>query len=317
MTIRTEFKVGFFIILTVLLITTGLGYIAYKKGIFQTEQTFTLSSRTGDGLTVGMPLIFSGFKIGKIYDLELSEQGIVLVMVRVPSQHFKWLRSDSRFILERPLIGSPKLVVVTTNMNSAPLSPKAVPAVTEVNDINETIRKFEPLLAKVALIMDHVEEITASLADKKSLIEMAVGDQESVNAVYSALKNTRAITEGADGLLKKTDAALYGPDGLLKKTDAALYGADGLLKKTDAALYGQDGIQPAIVKVLQELVANLQKVGKTLDNVTKISAEAVDSTKDLKLLRSEIDGAVNSVNNLVEELNKKIPFKSEPKIRLP
>ncbi len=289
MIIKTEFKVGLFIILTVLLILGGLGYMAYKKGFFQTEQTFILSSSTGNGLTVGMPLHFSGFKIGKIDEMELNEHGIVLIKIRVPSQHFKWLRADSKFILERPLIGSTKLLVVTTNMNSPPLSPKAVPSVTEVNDINETIKKFEPVLEKVALIMNHVEKLTGSLASKKSLIEMAVGDRESIDALYGALKNTKSITQRADGLLKKTDEELY----------------------------GQNGVKPAVVKVLQELVIDLRKLGNTLDNVTKISAETADSTKDLKALRSDIDGAVNSVNNLVDELNQLVPFKKEPKIKLP
>ena len=89
MKMSTEFKVGLFIILTVLLVLTGLGYMAHQKGFFQAEQTYTLSSRTGDGLTVGMPLSLSGFKIGKISDMELNEQGIVLVKIRVPSQHAK------------------------------------------------------------------------------------------------------------------------------------------------------------------------------------------------------------------------------------
>jgi phospholipid/cholesterol/gamma-HCH transport system substrate-binding protein len=161
--------------------------------------------------------------------------------------------------------------------------------VTEVNDINETIRRFQPVVEKVSLIMDHVETLTGTLAGKKSLVEMAVSDKESVNAFHGALKNAKSITQRVDNLLKRTDEELY----------------------------GKDGIKPAVVKVLQELVINLQKMGKTLDNASKISADAADSTKDLKLLRSEIDEAVNAVNNLVDELNKLVPFKSDPKIRLP
>jgi len=289
MIMKTEVKVGLFIILTVLFVMAGLGYMAYKKGVFQTEETFTLSSRTGDGLTVGMPLIFSGFKIGKIVDLELDDQGIVLVKIKVPSQHFKWLRADSKFILERPLIGSTKLVAVTTNMNSPLLTAKSVPSVTEVNDINETIKKFEPVLEKVSLILNHVEKLTRSLAGKKSLVEMALGDKESINALYGALKNAKSITQRADGLLERTGEELY----------------------------GQDGIKPAVINVLQELVVDIRKLGNTLDNVTKISADAADSTTDLKQLRNELDETVNSVNNLVDEINRLIPFKSEPKIKLP
>lgn len=287
--VKTEIKVGLFIILSALLILSGLGYMAFKKGLFQAEQTVTLSSRTGDGLTVGMPLIFSGFKIGKITDLELDAQGLVQIKIRIPSQHLKWLRTDSKFILERPLIGSTKLLVVTTNMSSAPLTSKSIPMVNEVNDINETIKKFEPVLVKIALITDHVEKLTGNLAGKKSLIEMAVNDPDSIQAIHEALKSTRSITQRTDGLLKKTEEELYGPNG----------------------------IKPAVTQVLQEVVVNLQKVGKTLDNVTKISSDAAASTKDLKLLRSEIDATVNSINHLVDEINKKIPFRSEPEIRLP
>ena len=289
MIVKTEFKVGLFIVLTVLLIFAALGFMAYKKGLFQAEETLTLSSRTGDGLTVGMPLNFSGFKIGKIDDLELNEQGIVIVKIRVPAQHFKWLRSDSKFILERPLIGSTKLLVVSTNMNSAPLSPKMVPSITEVNDINETIKKFEPVIEKVAQIMDHVETLTGSLAGKKSLLEMAVGDRESLDAIYGALKNTRTITQRMDGLLKKTDDELY----------------------------GREGVKPAVLTVLKELTADLQKMGKTIDNLTKISADAAASTEGLQLLRSEIDDTVNSINDLVGEVNKLVPFKPQPEIKLP
>lgn len=286
---KTEFKVGLFIILSTLLILSGLGFMAYKKGVFQAEETYTLSSQTGDGLTVGMPLIFSGFKIGKIADLELDERGLVLVKISVPSQHHKWLRADSKFILERPLIGSTKLVMVTTNMKSPLLTPKSVPTVTEVNDINETIKKFEPVVEKIALITDHVEKLTGTLSSKKSLLEMAVNDPDSVKAIHDALKNTRSITQRTDGLLKKTDEELYGPNG----------------------------IKPAVTKVLKEVVADLQKLGSILDNVTKISADTAASTKDLKLLRSDIDATVNSINHLVDEINKKVPFRTEPEIRLP
>ena len=44
MALKTEWKVGLFIVLTVVLILAGFGYMVYKKGIFQPENTYTLSS---------------------------------------------------------------------------------------------------------------------------------------------------------------------------------------------------------------------------------------------------------------------------------
>ncbi|MCX7636029.1 MAG: MlaD family protein, partial [Syntrophales bacterium] len=270
---------------------------------------YTLSARNGDGLAVGMPLMFAGFKIGKISELDLDDRGLVLVSIRVPSQHTKWLRADSAFVLERPLIGSAQLKVVTKNIASPPLSPKTIPMIEEVDDINEAIRKIQPIIEKVGLIADNIERITAQIADpqgdlnkllrnaeqiteklaKESLLDVAVGDKESVEAVRASLKHTRAITNRVEIILKKADEELY----------------------------GKDGVVPKVARILGELSANLAKVGKTLDNVEKISGEAAASSQDLRLLRSELDAAVNSLNNLVTELSRKLPFRSEPKIKLP
>jgi len=310
MKLKTEWKVGLFIILTVLLTVAGLVYMAYKKGLFQPETTYTLSSHTGDGLSVGMPLYFSGFKIGKVKELELDDQGRVLIRIAVPDQHGKWIRSDSKFILEKPLIGSAKLTVTTTNMSSSLLSPKAVATLQEVNDINDAIRRIQPILDQVAAITDNIavltgslanpqgdmskilknsEKLTSSLSNKRSILEMALGDEKSVQALHASLLNARQITEQVNTLLKKTDEEVYGEEGIL----------------------------PLVIKALKGLVVNLGKVGATLDNVTKMSADAAASTKDLKLLRSDIDATVMSLNRLLDELNRKMPFKAEPKIKLP
>jgi phospholipid/cholesterol/gamma-HCH transport system substrate-binding protein len=289
MTLKTETKVGLFIVLTVLLVLAGLGYMAHKKGIFQPENTYTLSSRTGDGLSVGMPLYFSGFKIGKVVELELNDQGMVMIKIKVPSQHAKWIRSDSKFVLEKPLIGSPKFSVTTTNMKSSLLSSNSIAILTEVNDINDAIQKIQPILEQVAMITDNVERLTGSLASKKSILEMAVGDEKSVQAIHASMQNARNITDQVGQLLKKTNDELY----------------------------GKEGIFPLVIKILKELVINLGKIGNTIDNVTKISSNTAEATKDLKLLRSEVDSTVNSLNRLINELDKKMPFKSEPKIKLP
>lgn len=286
---KTEWKVGLFIVLAVVLILAGLGYMAYKKGVFQQENTYTISSRTGDGLSVGMPLFFSGFKIGKIVELELNDKGIVMIKVKVPAQHAKWLRSDSKFVLEKPLIGSPKFSVTTTNLSSPLLTDNSIAILKEVNDINDAIQKIQPILEQVATITDNVERLTGSLASKKSILEMAVGDEKSVQAIHASLQNARNITDQVGQLLKKTDEELYGKDGII----------------------------PLVIKILRELVTNLGKIGNTIDNVTKISSNTAEATKDLKLLRSEVDSTVNSLNRLITELDKKMPFKSEPKIKLP
>ncbi|HET6460986.1 MAG TPA: MlaD family protein [Syntrophales bacterium] len=301
---RVEFKVGLFVVLISLLIVSSILYLAYSKGFFTKEYIYALSSKSGEDLTEGMPVVFSGFKIGKVESLNLNDEGILLVSIRIPEQHVKWIRSDSKFSLYKPLIGSARLIVTTENMNSPPLPLKSIPELTMVSDINETIKRVQPTLDKVDRVLAHVENITANLANpegdvnkilrhserltenlakKDTLIEMAVGSKESVQAVNESLKKVR-----------------------------------DMLAKTDEQVYGKDGVLPLVRTILKDVIVKLEKMNTAVDNLVKISGETAESTKDLKVLRTEIETTINSIGNTVKEIEKKIPFKKEPEtIRLP
>jgi len=86
----------------------------------------------------------------------------------------------------------------------------------------------------------------------------------------------------------------------------------------DDQMYGQDGVLPLVRTILKDVIIKLQKMNVAVDNVVKISADTAESTKDLKVLRAEIDTTVNTIGNMVKEIDKKIPFKKQPEvIKLP
>jgi phospholipid/cholesterol/gamma-HCH transport system substrate-binding protein len=292
--------------------------------MFSKVYTYTLSSQTGENLTEGMPVAVWGFTIGRVSSLELNDQGTVLIRIKIPERHIRMIRADSKFILDKPLIGSPRILVKTINLNGLPLSPLTIPELTESNDINEIIKRAQPIIDKADRIMANIEGITANLADPKgdvnrilrdaealiarfskkdSLLEMAVGDPESVKSIHEAMKKLRDITVKADGILQRVD-------GILQRVD-------GMAGKTDEELYGRDGVLPQFRNILRDLLAKLAKIDATFDNINKVSSEAADSTKDLRALRNELDETVTAIGNLADEIDRKIPFKTRPEIKLP
>lgn len=314
---KTELKVGLFIVITTALILAAVTYVAYKKDMFTTIHTYTLSSRSGDGLTEGMPVVFSGFKIGKVQSLSLNDGGMVMIQVSVPQRHIKWLRTDTQFVLEKPIIGAPRIVVVTANFNHPLLNKDAVREITITSDINEIVQKIQPVLDRVNNIAISVDKLTAALSSpqgdlnrtlanaqvltaklsqKESLLEMAVADKESVKSVHQALRQVKDITGQIDGILKKVDTMAI---------------------KTDDSLYGKDGVLPTVGRILKDLLAKLQKLETTIDNVNKMSVDATGATNDLKVLRTELDVTIRSINSLAEDVDRLIPFKKEPEIKLP
>jgi phospholipid/cholesterol/gamma-HCH transport system substrate-binding protein len=278
-----QFKVGLFIIITSVMILSFIGYVAYKKGFFAKQQTYTLSSKSGENLTEGMPVVFSGFKIGQVDSLELNSDGLVMIKIKVPDQHIKWIRADSIFILEKPLIGSARIYIATANLNSPPLPEAVIPQIVEVNDINDAIKNIKPILEKIGSIADNIETLIANLADPD-------GDLTKI------LSNTRNVTVQADGILKKVDA---------------------MAAKTDEQLYGSQGVLAHVQTILKDLIVKLKKIDPVLDNIHKISADTADTTRDLKILRQDIDGMVADINNVVNDIDKLIPLKKETQLKLP
>jgi phospholipid/cholesterol/gamma-HCH transport system substrate-binding protein len=317
MTQRIEFKVGLFIIITSLLILATIGYVAVQKGVFSKFHTYTLSSKSGDNLTEGMPVTVWGVTIGRVSSLTLNEQGTVLIQIKIPDRHVRMIRAGSTFVLDKPLIGTPRIIVTTKNLHGLPLAPGMVPELTESNDINEIIKRAKPIVDKADRIMGNVEQITAMMADpqgdinrilrdletliarfsqKGSILEMAVGDPESVKSIHAALRKLKDIAERADDILRRVDA---------------------MAGKTDEEITGRDGVLPQFRNILRDLLAKLAKLDVTFDNINKVSSAAVDSTYDLRVLRNELDEAVKAIGDLADEIDRKIPFKTRPEIKLP
>jgi phospholipid/cholesterol/gamma-HCH transport system substrate-binding protein len=278
-----QFKVGLFIIITSVLIVAFIGYVASKKGVFAKEHTYTLSSKSGENLTEGMPVVFSGFKIGRVDSLELNAAGHVVIKIKVPDKHIRWIRADSVFILEKPLIGSARIYVATANLNAPALSEEAIPQIVEANDINDAVKSIKPILEKISSITYHVETLTSNLADPD-------GDMAKI------LSNAKNASQRVDGILKKVDA---------------------LASKTDEQIYGSQGALTHVQTILKDLIFKLKKMDPVLDNINRISADTADTTKDMKALRQDIDRMVNDLDTLLKDIDRIIPLKKEEQLKLP
>lgn len=317
MPLSREFKVGIFILLCGLLIFSALIYLAIGKGVFEKMHVFTLSSKSGDGFTEGMPVVFSGFNIGKVHDLELSDTGIVLIKIKIPDRHVKWTRSDSSFVLYRPLIGAARIVINTPHLNSPPLDKNKISDVSTINDINDAITKVEPVLEKLSQITDHVELLTrnlsspkgdfhrtientrlltSSLASKKSIVEMMLGDEESTKSIQESLKKIKSISTNIDSLVQKVNQ---------------------MADMTNDQLFGSEGTFLHVNLILKDISSKLKKLDQSVDHINRILSEASDGAKDIRNLRSDIDDAVRSIDNAVQKIDALLGPQKKPEITTP
>jgi phospholipid/cholesterol/gamma-HCH transport system substrate-binding protein len=308
-----RFKVGLFLILSFAMIIFSAFFVLVVKDVFTEHRTYRLSSDSGDGLTVGMSVLFSGFQVGRVERLELSEEGIVLITLKIPERHSKWFRKNSVFTLEKPFIGSPRITVRTPGMAKEPLDDSEIIEIQTVDDINEVIKKAQPILERIDTIAENVEaliqkdselmiaisnieKITTELAKSDGLLEMLTGDKESAESLRKTLRGLPEIVE---------------------ETRTAVSKINTVIEEAQEKLLGEGGTVTSVNSILESVDEKVKDLDKIMQNLIEISDDIKGGTKDINLLREEIDEAISSANRLVKDIRNNLPFEQEKEIKLP
>lgn len=305
---KTRFKVGLFAVIFILVTFASLLMFAIKKDLFESLHTFTLLSRTGEELREGMPVFFSGFRIGVVSDLALNDAGHVLATVKIPERHAQWVRGSSTFTLEKPFIGETKIVLESKNLASGPPYETQLFVMGVVDDINEVIKRTRPIIDRLDRIAGNIENITreagtlnqslsqinaisAKLAKKSSLLEMATDDKQAVLALNQSLRQMPKLIEHYEALSADMQ---------------------GLVRDAKHDALGPKGSIMRVNRLLDQLLVDLEKIdaeqlNQLFTNAARASADVATSTEDLQLLRRQIDESIVRWNRLLKKANDVIP----------
>ena len=99
-------------------------------------------------------------------------------------------------------------------------------------------------------------------------------------------------------------------DQTLAKTDQRMFGAGGVMDETQKSVVQLNAI-------LGDARESLKKADAVLADVQKIGASARVATDDLGALRGEVDASLRKVNGLIDDINRKWPFKRDTELKLP
>ena len=108
-----QFKVALLLALTLVLSVAFVGYVLYARGVFETTQSVVLVSDDSEGISVGMPVTFAGFAIGRVQRIELGDDAKVRIRVTVSQRDAHWLRVSSVFTIEKALVGGTDIFIAS------------------------------------------------------------------------------------------------------------------------------------------------------------------------------------------------------------
>jgi phospholipid/cholesterol/gamma-HCH transport system substrate-binding protein len=312
-----HFKVGLFVIAVLALALGFLFYVLNARGFFEQQQHLNLAAGSAEGITPGVPITFSGMPIGQVTGVTLNDGGGIVIQAEVTADGARWLRTDSSFTLDKPIVGGAKIKVSSANLDSPQLPDNSTVLLLTSDpgqEIPVLIERVKTILANVDHITRQDGELASTLANTKTIttrmtgkygvLEGVLGSEENARPVANSLKNLESLTARLNQVSNKVD-------DMLVKTDRWLFAADGVSEQSKQSL-------AQVHAMLVDAQGSLKRVDALLKNAVDISANVKDGTQDLGKLRAEVDESVSKANDLLNDINRMWPFGSGDKqIKLP
>jgi phospholipid/cholesterol/gamma-HCH transport system substrate-binding protein len=311
-----QFKVGLFIFSSIVFAAGFFAYLGYERGWFEQKLSYTLIAPNAENITVGMPVSFRGIPVGQVNSLSLTKQGMARIIISVDSQQSVWLRANSQFSLDKPLVGAARIKVESADLNSPELNTKTthplniatggvdVPAL--VAKVNSVLDQFNQLAANLAYItrrngeantaLVNVQHITQAMTGKYGISQGLLGGEQQAQLLIDTLTNTRNLTQNLNQLSVKIDHLAFDKGGLADKADASL---------------------AQFPPMLTDIRTSLKKVDELLVNTNALTSNLKQGTDDMGQLRSEVDEALSKTNQLITKINRFLPAGKAGEVKLP
>lgn len=260
-------KSKIFLFISIALIGTIiiLFFIAKQKGIFTKTEYFYFKTNKATGLYNGMPVKVSGFKIGRLQEMKLENDGTVRVILSIEQSHTKWFREGSVALLTKEgFIGESYIEILPGS--GQPLKP------------GQSIKFFRQA---------GFEEIAAEL--KTEISEILSGIRETVNYINNPEGNIRKSIENiekiSENLIKTTDKINQLLDELNRK-------APSITEKSEKSL--EELIQ--LIKSAKNLLNELNETAQTIKGTTKQDLPAM--VEQAKKSMQDLDEILQSIKGL-------------------
>jgi len=253
--------------------------IAKQKGLFQkTEEVYFVAERA-TGLYTGMPVKVSGFKIGRLKDMELQDDATVRITLSIEASQMKWLREDSYALLTKEgLIGESIIEIIPGRgrnlMQGERINFERLKGIEEMagelkGEITVILNEIKELLTYINAPQGDVKK---SLSNLQKISEELIETTRSTNKLLEEL-NVRltSIGDKTEDTLDETKRRLEELSGLINTARISIDSLSRELLETTKdikALTGQSSKD--IPQLLEHTKRSLQDVEEILQSIKGI-----------------------------------------------
>jgi len=318
-----ERRAGLLLLMLVSLVLGSAAYLMYARGFFEPTQRLVLIADDSEGVIVGMDLTFSGFPIGRVSRIELAPQGHARILLDVPRRDARWLRSSSVFTLTRGFVGNTSLRAYSGVINDPPLDDGAERRVLvgdATAEIPQLVAQAKTLVANLSNLTAADSALAATLGQTQTLAQrlndpggalgVLLGNPADAQKLLKALDRTNQLLMRLDTLAGQASGLVTRADGVLAEAGQQVLGPQGLARDLQASAKEAQAL-------LGDARRSLQRVDAVLQEAHGIARNVSGATNDLDALRADVEISLRRVDGLVNDINRKWPFKRDVEVKLP
>ena len=214
-----KIRLGFFVILTGLILITALYLIGKKQNIF--GNTFVLSAVFNNvgGLKLGNNVRYSGINVGTVKKIVMINDTTICVGMVVREEILEHIKSNAMASISSDgLVGSMVVNIVPGIINADGLIPGDTIHSYEKISTKDMLNTLSKTNQNAAQLTIELLEITTSINEGKGAFGLLINDQQMGSDLKSTISNLKVASRDASvtmGELKKTIASLNNEDNLI------------------------------------------------------------------------------------------------------
>lgn len=247
-----------------------LGYMVFIIGEFSFGErgyAFTISFYSVDGLSNGSNVSMSGVRIGKVTNIEISDDQ-VLVGVYIRDKNIRVRRNSTFTITTAGLMGEKYVEIMPTRDFTSPyVSPNDTVAGTDPTRMDEIFEQGNILLQKLQELTDSARDI--------------IDDPELKDNTRMLFRNARIASD------RISEVALI----VRNRTDEIIDGLESILSRIDQQLESNQ-------QDIRDMIKNFKKFSLDLSDITK------ENRHELKQIVANITSTTKRLDHIMSELQK-------------
>lgn len=306
--------VGAFVLLAIVGVAVILIFIGINQRWFAKNYYFSSKFASADGLSVGMPIIFKGFEIGKISRISLNKQNEVDVRFYVEDTFYDKVKPDSILELTSSPIGLGTSLKFHPGKNDRASQPEGslIPSydmpegrqlVTEGKvDIPKEADVIGSVIAQLNPMLDEARQTIVEIRRVADSINVAfAGKGGPMGTMVTDISGTPAkVNKAVDDITGRVDA-------VMDKISAISDNLSDISVKTRSVIgdlsTNLDVISQNLKNMTGDLESNLDVISKNLTTMSGDLANTQGLARRLLDPKGSIDTFLNDSNELYNQVD--------------